>query len=60
FVSDDGVNFKEVATLKIAEDPTAIYWTGSELKNVSARYVKFQFQCNGMFCFMNELEVYSK
>ncbi|MBQ5837247.1 MAG: discoidin domain-containing protein, partial [Clostridia bacterium] len=60
FVSDDGVNFKEVATLKIAEDPTAIYWTGSDLKNVSARYVKFQFQCNGMFCFMNELEVYSK
>jgi hypothetical protein len=60
FVSDDGVTFKQVATLKIAEDPTAIYWTGANLSNVSGRYVKFQFKCNGLFCFMNELEVYSK
>ncbi len=60
FVSDDGVNFKEVATLKIAEDPSAIYWTGTELSGVSARYVKFQFQPSGLFCFINELEVYSK
>ena len=60
FVSDDGVTFKQVATIKIAEDPSAIYWSGTELSGVSARYVKFQFECNGLFCFLNELEVYSK
>ena len=60
FVSDDGVTFKQVATIKIAEDPSAIYWSGTELSGVSARYVKFQFECNGLFCFINELEVYSK
>ncbi len=60
WVSDDGVNFKEVATLKIADDPKAIYWTGANLTNVSARYVKFEFKPNGLFCFLNELEVYSK
>ena len=60
WVSDDGVNFKKVATLTIADDPEAIYWTGANLSNVSARYVKFQFKPNGMFCFLNELEVYSK
>ena len=60
YVSDDGISFKEVATLKIAQDPSAIYWTGANLSNVSGRYVKFEFKPNGLFCFMNELEVYSK
>lgn len=60
YVSDDGKNFTEAAKLTIASDAKAIYWTGAELENISARYVKFSFKPNGPFVFINELEVYSK
>lgn len=60
YVSDDGVNFTKAAELDIASDASAIYWSGAELKNVSARYVKFEFKPNGLFVFINELEVYAK
>ena len=60
YVSDDGVNFTKTAELDIASDASAIYWTGAELENVSARYVKFEFKPNGLFVFINELEVYAK
>lgn len=59
-VSSDGVNFKEVGKLPINSDETAIYWTGIELKDLNARYVKFSFTPNGLFVFLNELEVYAK
>lgn len=58
-VSDDGKEFTDVAELEIASDASAIYWTGAELSDVSARYVKFTFKPNGLFVFINELEVYS-
>ncbi len=60
YVSDDGVNFTKAAELDIASDAGAIYWSGKELENVSARYVKFEFKPNGLFVFINELEVYAK
>lgn len=60
YVSDDGVNFTKTAELDIASDASAIYWTSAELENVSARYVKFEFKPNGLFVFINELEVYAK
>ena len=59
-ISSDGVNFKEVGKLPINSDETAIYWTGIELKDLNARYVKFSFTPNGLFVFLNELEVYAK
>lgn len=60
YVSDDGVNFTKAAELDISTDASAIYWTGAELSGVSARYVKFEFKPNGLFVFINELEVYAK
>ena len=57
-VSDDGINFTEVAVLTISSDESAIYWTHAELEDVTARYVKFTFAPNGLFVFLNEVEVY--
>lgn len=60
YVSDDGENFTLAAELTIASDASAIYWTGASLDGESARYVKFEFKPNGLFVFINELEVYAK
>ena len=60
-VSSDGVSFKEVGKLPIdRSDDSAIYWTGINTNDVSGRYVKFSFTPNGLFVFINELEVYAK
>lgn len=60
YVSDDGVNFTLAGEMPIASDASAIYWTGVSLEGKTARYVKFEFKPNGLFVFLNELEVYSK
>ena len=60
YVSENGTDFTEAAVITIASDPSAIYWTGASLEGVQARYVKFEFKPNGLFVFLNELEVYSK
>lgn len=60
-VSSDGKSFTEVCKLPIdTADESAIYWSGVELKDVKARYVKFSFEPNGNFVFLNEIEVYKK
>lgn len=58
YLSSDGTNFTEAGEMAIASDPSAIYWAGLELDGQSARYVKFEFKPNGLFVFLNELEVY--
>lgn len=60
YISDDGEVFEEAAELAIASDASAIYWTGAEMDGKSARYIKFEFKPNGLFVFLNELEVYAK
>ncbi len=60
YISDDGVTFTEAGEMPIASDASAIYWTGVSLEGKSARYVKFEFKPNGLFVFLNELEIYSK
>lgn len=60
-ISSDGVNFTELCTLPIdTADDSAIYWSGAKTEGKTARYVKFSFKPNGLFVFINELEVYSK
>ncbi len=60
-ISSDGVNFTELCQLPIdTSDESAIYWSGAEVDGKSARYVKFSFTPNGLFVFINELEVYAK
>ena len=60
YVSENGTDFTEAAVITIASDPSAIYWTGASLEGKTARYVKFEFKPNGLFVFINELEVYAK
>ncbi|MBQ5842441.1 MAG: discoidin domain-containing protein [Clostridia bacterium] len=57
-VSNDGTNFTDIGELPISTDPSAIYWSHLETENVTARYVKFTFTPNGLFVFLNEVEVY--
>ena len=60
-ISNDGESFTELCTLPIdLVDDSAIYWSGAKVDGKSARYVKFSFKPNGLFVFINELEVYSK
>ena len=60
YLSSDGKSFTEAGDMVIASDESAIYWTGLELDGKSARYVKFEFKPNGLFVFLNELEIYKK
>lgn len=60
-ISSDGKNFTELCELPIdTADLEAIYWSGAKVEGKSARYIKFSFKPNGLFAFINELEVYSK
>ena len=61
-VSDDGKAFTKVGDLTL---PTgdAPAWADLALENVSGRYVKFSFTVkagNGVWMFLNEVEVYAK
>ena len=61
-VSDDGKTFTKVGDLTL---PTgdAPAWADLALENVSGRYVKFSFTVktgNGVWMFLNEVEVYAK
>lgn len=58
-ISSDGEAFTEVASLPIDGDERAIYWSGADITGKSGRYVKFTFQPNGLFVFLNEVEVYA-
>lgn len=60
-ISNDGVNFTDLCTIPInTSDESAIYWSGAKVEGKTARYVKFSFTPNGLFVFINELEVYAK
>ncbi len=58
-ISSDGENFTEVASLPIDDYERAIYWSGADISGKKGRYVKFIFQPNGLFVFLNEVEVYA-
>ncbi len=60
YISSDGKNFEAVGDLPINSDASAIYWSAVDAKGKSARYVKFEFKLNGLFCFLNEVEVYAE
>ncbi len=67
YYSVDGVEYTKAGDfeLKVTEskdDANAVlaYWTEVTLNTaVSARYVKFEVTLNGVFAFLNELEVYA-
>ncbi|MBQ9847524.1 MAG: hypothetical protein IJO64_00500, partial [Clostridia bacterium] len=65
-VSENGTDYTEVGgftfkeTGEGSEHNVTSYWTEIVLDNaVSARYVKFTVDLNGVFCFANEFEVYA-
>ena len=60
YASEDGNSFTELGNLAVNDVENATYWTGLLVDGVSARYVKFDIQLEGLFCFLDELEVYSK
>lgn len=61
FISSDGTNFESVGELPVnLDDPGAIYWASTEVTGKTARYVKIQFNLNGLFAFLNEVEIYSE
>ncbi|MBQ0110004.1 MAG: discoidin domain-containing protein, partial [Clostridiales bacterium] len=63
-VSKDGETFTDVASLdikstEIEENKVIIYWTEKSFDAVAAQYVRFTFTLQGVFAFVNELEVYA-
>ncbi len=55
-VSEYGTVFTEIGTLNITSDNNTMYW--ADLNATAAgRYVKFDIDLGGMFCFLNEIKV---
>ena len=61
FGSMDGNDYTELSALTLNTGADAIYWTEATAPaNSQARYVKFVFELNGTFAYLNELEVYGE
>lgn len=55
YVSNNNSSFTKYGTVKVSKDD-GVYWAEVS-KNTSARYVKIEFELDGVFAFLDEVEV---
>ncbi len=56
--SVDGVNYTKIGDMPIKTNEDIVYWSNLEVSNVQAGSVRFEFNLDGSYAYLNEIEVH--
>ncbi len=51
-------NYVSIGKFAINRENTVVYWTALEVKNIQTTSIKIEFEVNGSFAYLNEVEVH--